>query len=205
MDSLPMCNTWHALMLERNEVVLVSSDDLKCAFYIFRLPLSWAPYLCFSEVMTRAELYGLGCERADEKVCLALIVAPMGWNSATAVVQHVHRHLARLAGLPRSLEVRRDRPLRQAARAMPARSELDPFFGEALMAVWQIDLDNLDLMEDVDARELSQWVATTSGAQQAMRRVYDEWHIARSAVLRQPTAKLLGVDVRCGHRLTRPT
>ena len=63
-------------------------------------------------------------------------------------------------------------------------------------------------MEVVDARELSRWMTTTSGAQQAMRRVYDEWHIARSAdkaVLRQPTAKLLGVEVRDGHRLTGPT
>ena len=63
-------------MLEHNEVVLVSSDDLKCAFYIFRLPKTWAPYLCFSEEMTRAELHGPGCERADERVLLALIVVP---------------------------------------------------------------------------------------------------------------------------------
>ena len=49
MASLPMVSTWHALLLEQDEVVLLSSDDLKCAFYIFRLPLSWAPYLCFSE------------------------------------------------------------------------------------------------------------------------------------------------------------
>ena len=208
MASLPMCNTWHALFLDDNEVVLISSDDLKCAFYIFRLPLSWAPYLCFSEEMTRAELYGAGCERPDVLVCVALIVVPMGWNSATGVIQHVHRRLARLAGLPRSLEVRRDRPLRQAAQVMTDRTEVDQFFGEALMAVWQIYLDNLDLMEVVDARELARWIGTTSGAQQAMRDLYDEWSIARStekAVLRETTGKLLGVQLRDGHRLTGPT
>ena len=35
MASLPMVNAWHALPLEHDEVVLLSSDDLKCAFYIF--------------------------------------------------------------------------------------------------------------------------------------------------------------------------
>ena len=76
------------------------------------------------------------------------------------------------------------------------------------MGLWQIYLDNLDLMEIVDARELAQWVATTSGAQVAMRSIYDEWAISRStdkAVVRETSGKLLGVALKAGHRLRGPT
>ena len=73
------------------------------------------------------------------------------------------------------------------------------------MGLWQIYLDNLDLMEVVNARELARWVATTSDAQLAMHHIYDDWHIARSggkAILRQTSGKLLGVQLADGHRLT---
>ena len=76
------------------------------------------------------------------------------------------------------------------------------------MGLWQIYLDNLDLMEVVNARELAQWVATTADAQLAMRQVYDEWHIARSeekAIRRHTSGKLLGVQLSDGHRLTGRT
>ena len=115
--------------------------------------------------MTAGELFGAGYPDLDRILYLGLIVVPMGWTSAIGVIQHVHRRLARLSGLPRSFEVRRARPLRQAAQLLTARGEFNEFTGEALMSLWQIYVDNLDLMELVDAREFANLV------QQTMRRL----------------------------------
>ena len=110
MSLLPLTNSWHVLMLEHGQVVLLSSEDMKCAFYLFRLPDSWLPWLCFSLPATRGAL-GLDGD-ATELMDIALAVVPTGWDSATGVVQHVHRSLCKFAGFPAGLEVRRDRPLR---------------------------------------------------------------------------------------------
>lgn len=91
------------------------------------------------------------------KIYLGLIVVRMGWTSATGVIQYVHRRLARLARFARSLEVRRDRPLRQAAQILTGRWDNDEFACEALMFLWQIYFDKLDMMEIIDGKELASW------------------------------------------------
>ena len=111
MALLPMTNSWHMIFLENGQVVLLSSEDMKCAFYFFSLPESWLPYLCFSKKVSRRHA---GLEGPpDELVVIALRVVPMGWNSATGLIQHAHRQLCKIAGLPSACEIRRDRPLRQ--------------------------------------------------------------------------------------------
>ena len=53
MSFLPLTNSWHVLILEHGQLVLLSSEDMKCAFYLFRLPDSWLPWLCFSMPVSR--------------------------------------------------------------------------------------------------------------------------------------------------------
>ena len=48
MPMLPMVNSWHMVFLEGNQVCFLSSEDTKCAFYLFKLPRKWYRWLCFS-------------------------------------------------------------------------------------------------------------------------------------------------------------
>ena len=95
MKSLPLTNSWHMVFLEGNEVALLFSEDMKCAFYLFSLSESWLPYTCFSKRISRRDA-GLSGP-PDEVVVVALRVVPMGWHSATGLIQHAHRHSYRTA------------------------------------------------------------------------------------------------------------
>ena len=84
-----------------------SSDDIKGAFYLFTLPKCWRPFMTFSKpVRWRA----LGIDK-DGVTYLAVCVVPMGWASAVALFQHLHRRMGITRSLPDGRELRRDRPL----------------------------------------------------------------------------------------------
>ena len=76
MKLLPLTNSWHMVFLEGYEVVLLSSEDMKCAFYLFLLPESWLPYTCFSKRVTRQAAGRAG--PPDVMVVIALRLVPMG-------------------------------------------------------------------------------------------------------------------------------
>ena len=105
MALLPLVNNWHMLMLEAGQDVLLSSEDMRCAFYLFEFPELWLPWLCFSMAVSRRNLGIPGDPKELVYVCLTVV--PMGWNSATGVIQHAHRSLCKMAGMPSACEIRR--------------------------------------------------------------------------------------------------
>ena len=205
MALLPMTNSWHMIFLENGQVVLLSSEDMKCAFYLFSLPESWLPYLCFSKKVSRRHA---GLEGPpDELVVIALRVVPMGWNSATGLIQHAHRQLCKIAGLPSACEIRRDRPLRQYWVERKGRETRESFRNDSLYFLWQIYLDNLDTLEIVSESELRTWIFTTSRYVTDMRSVYEQHGVQRSeskAVARDQSGKMLGTQLFDGRRLRCP-
>eukprot|EP00971_Amphidinium_carterae_P021440 422923-Amphidinium_carterae.1 len=88
MGLLPHHSMWSSLSLPRNQVLLWSSEDLKCAFYLFSLPPSWRPYMTLSKPIP-VSLVG----SAYSWVYLSVRVLPMGWLRACGILQHVHRRL----------------------------------------------------------------------------------------------------------------
>ena len=44
VDHLPYIVQWTSIVLLDNEVLVVSQEDMTCAFYFFRLPSAWCPY-----------------------------------------------------------------------------------------------------------------------------------------------------------------
>ena len=65
--------------------------------------------------------------------------------------------------------------------------------------LWQIYLDNLDMLEIIDEAALSDWVRTTSRGTEDAREVYELYKVERSkgkAILREPEGKLLGSHLR---------
>eukprot|EP00973_Karenia_brevis_P088064 12212257-Karenia_brevis.AAC.1 len=140
MEALPTDSQWRCIILRDGEYIRWSSADLKCCFYVFRLPVAWRPYLAFERPVERSVI---GLE-GPGTIHLCSAVAPMGWISATGVIQHLHRNLLRrernnLERLPLDAEVRRDLPF--PCRPAAGGGERKPW------AVWQVYIDNFDLLE----------------------------------------------------------
>ncbi|CAK0812662.1 unnamed protein product, partial [Prorocentrum cordatum] len=135
MGLLPTTDKWKSIILRSGEVMMSSSEDLKCCFYVYRLPAVWHKYMALSKKVSRS---CLGLDGTGE-VHVAAAVIPMGWVSATGIIQHIHRWLLRewLEGvppLPEDRELRRDLPLpphrergsvvSQGEARLPVRGEL---------------------------------------------------------------------------------
>eukprot|EP00973_Karenia_brevis_P027772 3827757-Karenia_brevis.AAC.1 len=56
MDKLPTAGLWQAVSLADEEVLLWSSTDLKCCFYIYLLPKAWWRYMIFNKPIASTEL-----------------------------------------------------------------------------------------------------------------------------------------------------
>lgn len=146
VDTLPYLGQWGSAQLLAHQVLLWSSEDIKCMFYIFRLPDQWMPYLAFGEPLD-GKYYG---KPTGELWHLAARVPPMGWLSAVGVCQHLHRQLLLAkppsgAGLPRTVELRKDRPFPGGS------STVQPSW-------WQVYIDNFDrglILDVCDPEELT--------------------------------------------------
>ena len=66
-----------------------SWEDLRGAFYLFRLPKEWAPLFAFDLAFPAWQLGFAGQHVPD----LASVVIPVGWRNAMGIVQYLHRRL----------------------------------------------------------------------------------------------------------------
>ncbi|CAK0802495.1 unnamed protein product, partial [Prorocentrum cordatum] len=131
MPMLPHSDKWKSVILRSGEVMLWSAEDLKCCFYVYSLGDVWLKYMAISKPVRRcvAGLSGKGM------IYLAAAVVPMGWISATGVIQHIHRRLLRarhpeLRQLSASEELRKDAPIPPARRGGSHISGVAPVRGE---------------------------------------------------------------------------
>ena len=61
VGTLPLMHQMNALQLHPHEEMIISSEDVRCFFYVFSLPTSWLPYLTFS----KPRAIRLGTPRSD--------------------------------------------------------------------------------------------------------------------------------------------
>ena len=100
---------WMGIELMADELLLWSSEDIQCAFYVFAMEPEWLPYFLIGRDVER-ERFGL---EPGEPVRLAVKVVPMSWLPAVDICQHLHRRAIQLqlpwgAGLCRQQEFRKD-------------------------------------------------------------------------------------------------
>ena len=94
---------------------MLSIEDLTSAFNIFMLGEAWLPYQAFSKPIAGAHVAQFRPDLAEEpEVFLASKVIVMGWQSATSVMQAIHRKMLMSlppqgVGLPAQSEMRRDK------------------------------------------------------------------------------------------------
>ena len=121
-------------LLDDREILVMSSKDIKCFFYLFNVPTSWHKFLAFGKPVPTT----LFPEGAEDPYFLTSLVLPMGFIGSASIAQHVHRRVARLAlrGMQPSRmpqhEMRRDRP------------------GSTAPWLYRVYLDNYDRLEKMD-------------------------------------------------------
>ena len=178
--TLPNWSGMTAYLMEENEVTLMSSEDIRCFFYLFQIPKVWRRYMGFNmmvpEDQVPSSLRGLPC-------VLVSRVLPMGFLNSVAIAQHIHRRVARaalhnsLVGLGPQQEIRRDRPLPSAS------------------VVYRIYLDNFDILERMDANLAGAIKGETSVFTLSLRQQYGVLGMPRhpkKAVQRQDEAEIQG-------------
>ena len=161
----------------------MSSEDIRCFFYLFAVPVAWQRYLGFNKLVPPSvvpESYG-------ERPCVLVSrVLPMGFVNSVSIAQHVHRRIARLglrSGLPGvgpQQEIRRDKALPSAPVA------------------YRIYLDNFDLLERVDGALAGLIKGEVPDSVENLRQAYQAVGLPRhpkKAVARQPVAEIQGAIV----------
>ena len=187
--TLPSWSSMSPFFLQPTENLLVSSEDVKCFFYVMSVPDSWFRFLGFNKPVPAGALTS-EMKETGATYYLASRVLPMGFLNSVSLAQHVHRNLAQMAAehLPvehadqaaPQFELRKDRPL-------PS--------GKAL---WRIYLDNYDLLEKVKATEMVSMEGTVAPGALALRQEYVSMEVPRNekkSVQRSSKCEVQGATV----------
>ena len=129
---LPHITSWLSTFVENGEEIRIWQSDMSNAFYLFRIPEVWGPYLAFN-VSRWLDLHG---GLRSEQHVLACRVLPMGWSSSVGVMQEVSQNILLMGNPPRSSQLVRDKtiPLWMVGLLQSAAT------GDK--AWWQVYLDN---------------------------------------------------------------
>ncbi|CAK0868624.1 unnamed protein product, partial [Prorocentrum cordatum] len=165
---LAASTNWVSLHIPEGKLLLWSGDHQKGAFFVWRIPKAWHPYMVVGRSLPAAP-FG----RPERQVFVAAAVIALGWMSAAPVFQRTHRRLRRLppprgAGLPPGLEWRK---------------------------VYVDDFDAPEIADEVRARQL---VGTEADCQQRVRESYERAGAACAAGeahLRETRVERMGSDV----------
>eukprot|EP00435_Cladocopium_sp_Y103_P007936 s2109_g2.t1 len=139
--TLPGISGLSPFMLEGGEVALISSEDIRCFFYLFKLPETWYPFLGFNRDVPPELVPPVW---KGKRCVLHARVLPMGFKNSVGIAQHVHRNVIRDAlgrsGLPvgAEQEMRKDRPATSSKEA------------------YRVYLDNFDIIQKVDPETADQ-------------------------------------------------
>ena len=88
--TLPTVVGLSSIILEDDQLLLTSSEDIRCFFYLFQTPPSWWRYMGFAREVPLEALPG-GHDGAGWH--LVTKVLPMGFVNSVAIAQHVHRRV----------------------------------------------------------------------------------------------------------------
>ena len=182
VGTLPAWSSMSPFFLQPTENLLVSSEDVRCFFYVMSVPVCWYKFLAFNKQVPDQCLppHLQGCE-----VYLASKVLPMGFLNSVSLAQHVHRNLVLWSGSNSGVnapeqELRKDKQFPN---------------GELL---WRVYLDNYDLLEKVEATKMVEIEGTLAAPVLALREQYEVWGVPRNvkkAAERKVLAEVQGAMV----------
>jgi len=183
ISTLPAWSSTGPLMLMPSQELLISSEDVRCFFYIFAVPPAWRRFLGFNKVV--AEQFHPG---KTGKHYLVAKVLPMGFKNSVSLAQHVHRMIVSQASkrIPSGKRLRPEQELRKD-RMFPSTDVMH-----------RVYLDNFDEMEKVDRHLAGILKGEPSQSTLALRQEYEHWNIPRhpkKAVQRSSYAEVQGAVV----------
>ena len=164
VGTLPMVTNMGAMHIHDNEVLMTSSEDLRCFFYLFRVPEAWVRFMGFGK---RVPLSMVPTGANDLNWYLAANVLPMGYLNSVGVAQHIQRCVIKRAlGSLRNLgeeiqELRRDRCF------------------SSLPNVFRVYLDNFDQLQRVDRKLALTIAGTPSRVVEQVRECYAQHGLPR--------------------------
>lgn len=193
--TLPSITQLGSCYLDEGEVLCMSSEDLRCYFYLFSVPQAWVRYMGFGKPIPPGTLGPEGVD--DEPQFLAARVLPMGFLNSVGIAQHIHRRVVRhcygnlhsLGG--GELELRRDRVGSSGAR------------------LFRVYLDNYDQLCRVDRRLAEIIRGTPSPEVEALRACYAQQGLPthpKKSVQQELGAEIQGawVDGEMGTCMAKP-
>ena len=181
--TLPSATSLGHMFLEESQVLLTCSEDIRCFFYLFRVPEAWKPFLAFGleapPQLIPEHLKGQRCYLTSQ-------VLPMGYLNSVGVAQHIHRNVVRMSlgslqgPLGGEHELRRDKPFSQSD------------------VLFRIYLDNFDLLTKTDKVLAETLEGSVGDVVQGLREAYLEGGLPRhpkKCVQNQPKAEVQGAWV----------
>ena len=133
VKNLPHITGWLATYVEDGHELRLWQSDMNNAFYLFKIPEVWGPYLAFNVRRSPDDLPLLD---ATEEHCLACSVLPMGWASSVGIMQEISEQILLRAGLPARAQLVRDRAIPPWMVGILHKSQ------EEGRAWWHVYLDN---------------------------------------------------------------
>ena len=193
--TLPTVTSLGGIYLEEDQLLCISSEDVRCFFYLFETPKAWVPYMGFARSIP-ASLKPV--HFGDEEGFLAARVLPMGYLNSVGIAQHIHRNVIRRAmgdlrpPLGGEHEMRRDRPVTQCDQLV------------------RIYLDNWDELKKVNKDMADIIAGTPSALAEQLRECYLERGLPRhpkKSVESQCRAEVQGawVDGTLGIAMAKPS
>lgn len=164
VGTLPSIAGFSSFFLEEGEIAVMSSEDIKCFYYLFRIPQAWQRFMGFAKVVPPQLVPS---EFVGEPCYLVALVLPMGFINSVGLAQHIHRNVVRWSLAKQNpnsggeRELRRDRPA--------------PFHQD----VFRVYLDNWDQIRKVDSNLVRDVEGLPSAEQLALRQQYELLQLPR--------------------------
>eukprot|EP00438_Fugacium_kawagutii_P000377 Skav221432 [mRNA] locus=scaffold4701:64916:68132:- [translate_table: standard] len=179
--TLPSWAAATPLNLLPDEHLVLSSEDVRCFFYIFKVPPAWFPFLGFNKAVPTSLHPG----KAGPFYLVATVL-PMGFKNSVALAQHVHRVVVARAS-------------RRVDRVLQPQQEMrkDKVFSSA-DHLHRIYLDNFDTLQKMDGPTAALVAGEPSAAVLAMRQEYQYLGIplnAKKSVQQSTLAEIQGAMV----------
>lgn len=192
VSTLPSWAGSSPMSLLPEQDMIISSEDVRCFFYIFQVPSTWHKYLAFNRPIP-AKLH----PGNDEPHYLCSRVLPMGFKNSVSIAQAVHRNIVKRASLRGDAILLREHELRKD-KTFPTGDR-----------VHRIYLDNFDILEKRDSKTASIIKGEACDAVLALRAEYEHGGIPndpKKAVMRASKAEVQGaiIDGKLGCAHPKP-
>ena len=183
ISTLPTLANFGLMTLGEGEVLLTSSEDVRCFFFLFETPKTWHRYMAFNRELSP----DLVPEVYRGKTCyLASRVLPMGFANSVSIAQHVHRNVVRWSCMDTDPPIGGEGEIRKD-RSFPSSP-----------SKFRVYLDNFDQLEVVNVKLANEIQGKPSEQVLALRERYSMMNLPRhprKAVVRELRAEVQGALV----------